>query len=84
MSATSAVVLNAQSLNHWRQHPVEFIETVLCNPETGQPFELLPAERAFLDHALQIGPDGKLIFTSGCIAVRVRAVRLRFKPSSSS
>ena len=40
--------LNAQSLDYWRQHPIEFIETCLIDPETGEPFELLPAEREFL------------------------------------
>jgi phage terminase large subunit-like protein len=60
---TSAVVLSAQSLKHWRSHPIEFIETVLFNPETGQPFKLLPAERAFLEHAFQLGPNGKLLYS---------------------
>jgi len=45
--------LNAQSLAYWRAHPIEFIETCLFDPETGRPFELLPAERAFLEHAFQ-------------------------------
>ena len=62
MTTTSTVVLNAQSLNHFRKHPIEFIESCLFNPETGQPFKLLPAERIFLEHAFQIGPDGKLIY----------------------
>src|SRR6516164_474656 len=44
-------------------HPIEFIETVLFDPETGRPFKLLPAERAFLEHAFKIGANGKLLFS---------------------
>jgi phage terminase large subunit-like protein len=62
MTATSATVHIAQSLAHWRAHPIEFIETVLFDPETGRPFKLLPAERAFLEHAFKIGPDGRLLY----------------------
>ena len=54
--------LNAQSLAYWRAHPIEFIETCLYNPETERPFELLPAERAFLEHAFKIGENGKLVY----------------------
>jgi len=52
-----------RSLAHWRAHPIEFIETVLFDPETGCPFKLLPAERAFLEHAFKIGANGKLLFS---------------------
>ncbi|SRR5579883_502344 len=50
------------TLRRWRANPLEFIETVLVNPETNEPFELLPAERAFLEHAFQMRPDGKLLY----------------------
>jgi hypothetical protein len=33
-----------RSLAHWRAHPIEFIETVLFDPETGRPFKLLRAQ----------------------------------------
>lgn len=56
-------VLSAASLAYWRAHPIEFIQSCLFNPETGQPFELLPAETAFLEIAFQIGPDGKLLYS---------------------
>ena len=39
------------------------MSSVLFNPATGQPFKLLPAQRTFLEHAFQIGPNGKLIYT---------------------
>ena len=38
-------------LDRWRSNPISFIETVLHDPETKKPFKLLPAERAFLEHA---------------------------------
>jgi phage terminase large subunit-like protein len=42
-------------------NPVAFIKQ-LINPETGKPFDLLPAERAFLKHAFTVGPDGRLLY----------------------
>jgi len=54
--------LSARSLAHWRAHPIEFIETVLFDPETGCPFKLLPAKRAFLTHAFKIGANRKLLY----------------------
>jgi hypothetical protein len=54
--------LSARSLAHWRACPIEFIETVLFDPETGRPFKLLPAERAFLTHAFKISANGKLLY----------------------
>jgi phage terminase large subunit-like protein len=50
------------ALAHWRANPTAFIEQVLIDPETGQPFVLLDAERAFLDQAFAIDSDGRLIF----------------------
>jgi phage terminase large subunit-like protein len=55
--------LTVQSLAHCKAHPIEFIETCLYNPETGHPFELLPAERQFLEHAFKIGENGKLVYS---------------------
>jgi hypothetical protein len=49
------------TLERWRADPQAFIETVLCDPETGAPFVLLPAERQFLAHAFRLGPDGRLL-----------------------
>jgi hypothetical protein len=54
--------LDAASLARWRADPIAFVETVLVNPETGMAFALLPAERAFLEHAFKIGADGKLLY----------------------
>jgi phage terminase large subunit-like protein len=54
--------LDAAALARWRSDPALFIESVLVNPETGKPFELLPAERAFLQHAFKTGESGKLLY----------------------
>jgi phage terminase large subunit-like protein len=43
-----------------RADPIAFITQVLINPETGQPFVLLDAERAFLAFAFATDADGRL------------------------
>jgi phage terminase large subunit-like protein len=49
-------------LKRWRAKPIRFIETVLFNPETQHPFDLLPAERAFLENAFKIDDTGRLVY----------------------
>jgi hypothetical protein len=49
-----------RTLKRYRAEPVAFITEVLRNPETGRPFELLPAEIEFLRHALRTGTNGRL------------------------
>jgi phage terminase large subunit-like protein len=49
-------------LAHWQADPVDFIETVLFDPETNAPFVLLDVERQFLAHAFMIGEDGRLLY----------------------
>jgi phage terminase large subunit-like protein len=49
-------------IDRWRAAPMEFIETVLHNPETGKPFQLLAAERDFLAHAFTFDADGRLLY----------------------
>jgi phage terminase large subunit-like protein len=51
-----------KNIDRWRANPVEFIEKVIVNPETGKPFELLPAQRAFFVHAWQRDATGRLIY----------------------
>ena len=53
--------LDRTALEQWRQQPAEFIETVMVDPETGQPFQLLDAERRFLDHAFRTDEGGRLL-----------------------
>jgi phage terminase large subunit-like protein len=54
--------LNTGLLQRWHADPIEFIETVLFDPATKRPFQLLPAERIFLEHAFKRGPNGKLLY----------------------
>ena len=49
-------------LYRWRSNPISFIETVLHDPETKKPFKLLPAERAFLEHAFKLDDNGRLLY----------------------
>ena len=49
-------------LSRWRSDPISFIETVLYDPETKKPFKLLPAERAFLEHAFKLDDSGRLFY----------------------
>ena len=44
----------------WRSDPVAFVREVLVNPETGQPFELYPAQVQFLREGLTLTSEGKL------------------------
>src|SRR5262245_15426999 len=46
----------------WRVEPLRFIENVLCDPESGKPFVLSNAERAFLQRTFMLGEDGKLVY----------------------
>jgi phage terminase large subunit-like protein len=50
------------NIDRWRADPLQFIETVLHDPETGAPFKLLPAERDFLAHAFTFDVDGRLLY----------------------
>ncbi len=51
-----------QSLQRWRANPTAFVEEVLIDPATNQPFVLLPAEREFLRHCFKTGANGKLLY----------------------
>jgi phage terminase large subunit-like protein len=44
----------------WRSDPAAFIEEVLIDPETGAPFVLNDAERAFLAQAFELDEHGRL------------------------
>jgi phage terminase large subunit-like protein len=54
--------LTPAALERWRSDPAAFIEECLFDPETGKPFTLLPAERAFIAHAFKTGDDGRLLY----------------------
>ena len=54
--------IDAATIAHWRADPVAFIERVLCDPESGEPFVLSDAERQFLVRAFALKEDGRLAY----------------------
>ena len=54
--------LDISALERWRADPASFIEAVLYDPETNQPFNLLDSERNFLKFAFKLNAAGKLLF----------------------
>jgi phage terminase large subunit-like protein len=52
--------LDHSALQRWQLEPLSFINQVLCDPETGKPFELLPAQRKFFNRAYRLNADGRL------------------------
>jgi phage terminase large subunit-like protein len=52
--------LDHRAVARWRANPISFIEETMVDPETRRPFKLLPAERAFLEHAFETDDDGRL------------------------
>ena len=62
-----AVKFDRAALKRYRLDPIAFIEECLVDPESGQPFVLLPAERQFLEHAFKTGPDGRLLYHGTCV-----------------
>jgi phage terminase large subunit-like protein len=62
-------VLAADALEHWQAEPTSFIEEVLRNPKTGQPFELFEAQRVFLKYAWQTREDGRLLYPEQCLGM---------------
>jgi hypothetical protein len=55
-------VLDTSALTRWQRQPLNFITEILRDPETGKPFVLLDAERAFLEHAFRTDDSGRLIY----------------------
>lgn len=53
--------LEAGALRRWQDDPASFIAELMLDPETGQPFELLEAERAFLKEAFRRTGEGRLV-----------------------
>ena len=52
----------AFDLDAYRIDPARFVTDVLHDPETGEPFELLPAEKLFLSHAFKTDAKGRLVY----------------------
>jgi phage terminase large subunit-like protein len=60
MSGT--VLLSDNSFERWRRDPCSFITEIIVDPETGLPFQLLPAEREFFKHAFKTDDSGRLLY----------------------
>jgi phage terminase large subunit-like protein len=58
--------LEKSTLKRWRTRPLEFIEQVLRDPETGKPFELFPAQRTFFEHAWKFDDSGHPLYPEQC------------------
>jgi len=57
-----ADALDHSALERWRREPTSFIAELMVNPETGRPFDLLPAERQFFAHAFKTDANGRLLY----------------------
>jgi phage terminase large subunit-like protein len=58
--------MKRSNVQRWHRDPVSFIEEVLRDPETRQPFRLYEEQRTFLRHAFQFTPDGRMVHTELC------------------
>ena len=65
-------------LARWCADPIDFIETVLFDPETNRPFKLLPAERDFLEHAFALDGDGRLLYPEQVFAAPKKSGKTGF------
>jgi phage terminase large subunit-like protein len=54
--------LDNSALARWHQSPASFVEECMVDPETGLSFQLLPAERTFLQHAFKTNDQGRLVY----------------------
>jgi phage terminase large subunit-like protein len=70
--------ITQQALARWRGNPQAFIETALHDPETGKPFKLLDAERAFIDHAFLTDDDGRLLYPEQVFAAPKKSGKTGF------
>lgn len=50
------------ALERWRRDPCAFMTEVLRVPETGKPYELLPAQKLFYQHAFKTADAGKPLY----------------------
>jgi phage terminase large subunit-like protein len=73
-----ADTLDSGALKRWRNNPVSFINQVLRNPETNKPFDLLPAERMFLDHCYRTDGAGRLLYGEQCFSAPKKSGKTLF------
>jgi phage terminase large subunit-like protein len=61
-----AEALERSALARWQRQPIEFVEEVLRDPETGKPFVLFDAQRRFFAQAWQRDDAGRLRYPEQC------------------
>jgi hypothetical protein len=61
-AVADAVRLDQAALARWRVEPWTFIEQVMHDPESGELYRLLPAEKRYLQHAFRTDRHGRLIY----------------------
>jgi phage terminase large subunit-like protein len=69
---------SSSALKRWRAGPAAFVEEMLVNPETGEPFTLLPCEREFMTHAFVTGDDGRLLYSEWLYAAPKKSGKTTF------
>jgi phage terminase large subunit-like protein len=70
--------MKTRAIDFWRSNPISFIEQHLCDPETGRPFQLLPAEKDFLEHAFRLDADGRLLYPEQAFAAPKKSGKTAF------
>ena len=58
--------LQRNTLERWRANPISFIEEVLRDPETNQPFQLFEAQKQFFQHCWQRDDNGRALYPEQC------------------
>ena len=73
-----ADAFDSVTMVRWRADPIAFIEYVLHDPETSEPFVLLPAEREFLKHAFRTDDAGRLLYPELCYSCPKKSGKTTF------
>jgi hypothetical protein len=68
--------LTARQLSRYQRDPAAFIEECLYDPETGKPFVLLPAERAFINLGFKTDANGRLLYPELIYSCPKKAAKL--------
>jgi phage terminase large subunit-like protein len=57
-----SAAFSAANVARWRADPVAFIEEMLVDPETDEPFVLSDRQKRFVRRAFQLTADGRLLY----------------------
>jgi phage terminase large subunit-like protein len=70
--------ITAERIAGWRAHPATFVEQALVDPETGLPYKLLEAEKAFFEHAFRTDAAGKALYAEQVYAAPKKSGKTAF------